>query len=60
MPAVGVATTEFIDAAAAQGAALGFDPAMIFVQHPIQDRTDAELDAMAQEWRDRIVAKIVG
>ncbi|MBT6313924.1 MAG: hypothetical protein HOJ21_12035 [Alphaproteobacteria bacterium] len=59
MPAVGIATTEFIDAAAAQGEALGFDPAMIFVPHPIQDRTDAELDQLAQDWRDRIVQKLL-
>ncbi len=31
---------------------------MIFVPHPIQDRTDAELDALAREWRDRILAKL--
>jgi len=54
-----VATTEFIDAAAAQGEALGFDPAMVFVPHPIQDRTDDELAAMARDWRDRIVARLV-
>ena len=54
-----MATTEFIDAAAAQGSALGFDPAMAFVPHPIQDRTDEELDALAREWRDRIVAKLL-
>jgi hypothetical protein len=59
IPAVGIATTEFIDAAAAQGEALGFDPAMIFVPHPIQDRTDAELDQLAQDWRDRIVQKLL-
>ena len=58
MPAVGVATTEFVDAAAAQCDALGFDAAMIFVPHPIQDRTDAELEALAQEWRTRIVQKL--
>lgn len=33
---------------------------MIFVPHPIQDRTDAELAAMAAEWRDKIVAKLIG
>lgn len=60
MPAVGVATTEFVDAAAAQSEALGFDAAMVFVPHPIQDRTDAELAELAQDWRDRILAKLVG
>ena len=58
MPAVGIATTEFIDAAAAQGEALGFDPAMIFVPHPIQDRTDAELRAIADAALDDVLAAI--
>ncbi len=38
-----LASTEFIDAATAQSRALGADPAVVFVPHPIQDRTDAEL-----------------
>ena len=37
---------------------MGFDPAMIFVPHPIQDRTDSELEALAEDWRDRILAKL--
>jgi hypothetical protein len=45
--AVGVATTEFVDAAAAQSRALGYDPAVVFVAHPIQDRTNAELRSLA-------------
>jgi len=46
-PAVFVASTEFIEAARAQADALGFDPAAVYVQHPIQDRTDAELHLLA-------------
>ena len=30
-----------------QSKALGFDPAMVFVPHPIQDRTDDEMRALA-------------
>lgn len=45
--AVGVATNEFVDAAAAQNRALGYDPALVFVAHPIQDRTRDELRALA-------------
>jgi hypothetical protein len=45
--AVGIATTEFVDAAAAQNRALGYEPAVVFVAHPIQDRTNAELRALA-------------
>jgi hypothetical protein len=43
-----VASTEFTEAAAAQAAALGFDPAAVFVPHPIQDRTDDEMRALAE------------
>ena len=47
MPAVFVASAEFVTAAAAQAEALGFDPAAVFTEHPIQDRTDAEMVAIA-------------
>ena len=43
-----VATTEFIEAAEAQARALGTDPACVFIPHPVQDRTDDELRAMAE------------
>jgi hypothetical protein len=46
-PAVFVASTEFIQAARAQAESLGFDPAAVFVPHPIQDRTDDEMRALA-------------
>jgi hypothetical protein len=44
-----VASTEFIDAADAQSRSLGADPARVFVPHPIQDRTDEELRALADD-----------
>jgi hypothetical protein len=47
LPMVFVASTEFIEAAEAQSHALGADPARVFVAHPIQDRTDDELRALA-------------
>ena len=47
IPGCFVASTEFIEAAAAQSAALGFEPAAVFVPHPIQDRTDDEMRALA-------------
>jgi hypothetical protein len=47
VPMAFVASTEFIEAAEAQSRALGADPARVFVTHPIQDRTDAELQALA-------------
>jgi hypothetical protein len=47
IPMVFVASTEFVEAADAQSRALGADPARVFVPHPIQDRTDDELRALA-------------
>ena len=58
IPTVGVATTEFVAAAAVQADSLGFDPAYIWVPHPIQDRTDAELHQLAAEHVDQIVAAL--
>jgi hypothetical protein len=58
LPGVFVASTEFVDAASAQAAALGFDPARVFVPHPIQDRTDAEMAALAEGAVDDIVKAI--
>ena len=44
-----VATTEFVEAAEAQAASLGFSAvARVFVPHPIQDRTDDEVRAYAE------------
>jgi hypothetical protein len=53
-----VASSEFIDAAVAQSEALGADPARVFVPHPIQDRTDDEIRALADGAVDAIVAAL--
>lgn len=53
-----VASSTFVEAAAAQAAAIGFDPARVFVPHPIQDRTDDELRALADAAVDEIVAAV--
>ena len=55
---VGVASTEFIAAAAAQNASIGYDPAVVFVPHPIQDRTDEEMRALAEEAFDGILSAV--
>ncbi|MCF8028635.1 MAG: hypothetical protein K9K81_09745 [Desulfobacteraceae bacterium] len=49
IPGVYVASAEFEQAGAAQARALGCDPAAVFVPHPIQDRTDAEIRALAAD-----------
>jgi hypothetical protein len=59
IPAMFVATTEFVEAAAAQARALGGDPSRVFVPHPVQDRTDDEMRALADAAADEIVATLV-
>jgi len=59
LPGVGVASTEFMQAAAAQAQSLGFDAAMVFVAHPIQDRSDDELRALADAALPGIIARLV-
>ena len=54
-----VATTEFTDGATHQARSLGADPAAVYVEHPIQDRTDAEMDAIAERAYDAVVAALV-
>jgi len=58
IPGAMVATTAFEEAAAAQSRSLGFDPAIVWVPHPIQDRTDEELRAIADDALDAILAAI--
>ena len=60
VPTVFVASSEFIDAADAQARALGADPARVFVAHPIQDRTDDEMRALADDAVTRLVAALSG
>ena len=43
-----LASSEFGQAAEAQAAALGFPAAHVLVPHPVQDRTDDELRALAE------------
>ena len=60
VPGVFVASAEFVEAAIAQSASLGFpDVARVFTPHPIQDRTDAEMRSYADAAYDAIVALII-
>ena len=49
VPGAMVATTAFEQAARAQSQSLGFEPAIVYVPHPIQDRTDDEINQIADE-----------
>ena len=56
-----VATTEFMLAARAQAAALGrpdFDA--VYVDHPVQDQTRAEIESKAEAVLDRLVRHLLG
>ena len=55
-----VASSEFVEAAKAQSEALGFSAPVVFVSHPIQDRSDEEMVAIADEAMARILNKLVG
>jgi hypothetical protein len=58
LPGVFVASAEFVAAAAAQARALGFEPARVFVPHPIQDRSDDELRALADAVVDELLGRL--
>ena len=58
VPGVMVATTAFREAADAQARSLGFEPAIVYVPHPIQDRTDEELGAIADAALDDVLEAI--
>jgi hypothetical protein len=58
IPGVFVATVEFVTAAEAQAKSLGIDPRRVFVPHPIQDRTDDELRALATAALDEIISAL--
>ena len=55
---VSVLTEEFRQAFESQRAAIGLDAASIYVPHPMQNRTTAELHAFAEQSIDAILAAI--
>lgn len=59
IPCVFVATEPFVSAREAQAGALGTDPAVVWLPHPIQDRTDEELWALAEASVDAVLAALV-
>ena len=59
IPGVMIASDQFVQAAEIQARALGADPARIFVPHPIQDRTDDEMRALADLVFDAVLDAVV-
>ena len=56
VPSVSIASSAFVDAAATQAKALGMtDAKCVFVPHPIQDATDAEMQAKADECVNEVI-----
>jgi hypothetical protein len=54
-----LASTEFVVAAGAQAKALGYgEVPAVFVPHPIQDRTDDEVRALADAAFDAVLAAV--
>jgi len=49
-------TTGFVDGVAAQSDSLGFEPAVVYVPHPIQNRTKEEIEAIADEAFAKVIA----
>jgi hypothetical protein len=49
IPGVSVVTTGFVDAVAVQSRAMGFEPAVVYTPHPIQNRTADELKRIADD-----------
>ena len=55
-----VASAEFVQAADAQSTSLGFPTvARVFTPHPIQDRTDEEMQALAEAAVDEVLGAVV-
>jgi hypothetical protein len=59
-PSVFVASSEFVTAAEAQSQSLGLPRVKrVFVPHPIQDRTDAEMQDRAEAVLDALIEALV-
>ncbi len=55
-----MASRPFVDAAETQARQLGFDASRVFVEHPIQDRADDEMRAIADQAVTQLIAAISG
>lgn len=55
-----IASEAFVGAAESQRKLLGFNADAVFVRHPIQDRTDDELRALADETFPDVLKLVLG
>ena len=51
-----IVTTGFVEGVDAQSESLGFDPAVVYVPHPIQNRTRGEIEAIADQAFAKVMA----
>ncbi|MCZ6831594.1 MAG: hypothetical protein O7F73_18775 [Gammaproteobacteria bacterium] len=58
IPSGYILTEEFREADQAQAKSLGYDAMKVFVEHPIQDRNDAEMEVIAEQAFAEVVAMI--
>lgn len=56
MPGVNIVTLGFVDGVEAQSNSLGFEPGVVFVPHPVQNRTRAELETYADDAFAKVMA----
>ncbi len=59
VPSVFVATVEFTDGAEHQARSLGAAAPAVYVEHPIQDRTDSEMRAIADQAFETLLTQLV-
>ena len=53
-----IVTTGFVEGVEAQSESLGFDPAVVYVPHPIQNRTKEEIEAIADQAFAKVMAAL--
>ncbi|MBS38339.1 MAG: hypothetical protein CMO26_20750 [Thiotrichales bacterium] len=58
VPGAMIATTAFEQAYEAQSKVLGFSPGIIYLPHPIQNRTDDEVRQLADEFVETVLDSI--
>lgn len=60
IPGVNVVTTGFTEAVEAQTRALGFEAGVVYVPHPIQNRTAEELQRIADDAVEPVLRMLTG
>ena len=53
-----IVTTGFVDGVEAQSESLGFEPGVVYVPHPIQNRTKEEIEAIADATFEKVLAAL--